>query len=1491
MPLACPWKGGVELVGIPEELPLTQPPFRKTTIAKAKDRTMQAARRAAATRAPAKNNEAKARTALFSKLCQRLKEKPGRPPLRKGKLRVCLCNTMVLQDRWSYVCGTWRLPRCAGEEAVGGVRMPPDLPASCYYEEADEATVYLAFASLFNSAKNLVVPPVLQRYRCGVDWVRDLTNDGDVEQNPGPGPSAPTNTMFPPQLHQCAWHYLITPITTREGPSSTVQHTRNCFLISCILCNAQFIIPSLVHLPEHCALHNTGADLTPQSQRLYETMRQQFWNFQADLGNCQGVIWSDWHCGTCGRVYRTNVPTTLLNHRRLCPLPPICGTCGFPKPQCECVWSSDSNSEEEGSVNRGRGSILTCGDVERNPGPATPPQEQGESPDSIDQGAIQQNGRFYCPVPGCQLAQESGKGWLAKSGIINHINNYHMSLGETPGKSWLKIAGYWACAHCRVLHPSKRKAPTEDCLPAASEEGTVPIGCQRRMLQTSDPLRVGTPMTAHWLHAPALTNILGKHVTLVRHIPSGAMNVWGRTYASLLTSFSNNPTWESFADMLLFPKCTLGLPHRGGKKHKNDIANLVRGRVTTFTSEGWLACWGKMEGSRAAMPRTLKRKRDPLPPGKRAEDQGFLASLQGLMDDGAFSKAAKHLLSEGVHDSGDLEIHRLLENLHPKRHPPQYLNAGLPWEVDSSLEGLKTRLKELRRTVMSFPLGSAGGPSGLRPQHLQDCIQRDVGIGGLLLTALDTFVCKALEGNIPQQCATFLAGAKLIPLRKPGAKLAVRPVAVGECLRRIVGKVAMQDSEVREAIQQMVPTQIGVGVQGACETTAIAIQNWVEQHVHQPNWAILQVDVKNAFNSIDRQAVLDAVHDRIPKLTAWTIFCYSTHSQLFLGTGHPLTSEQGVQQGDPLGPLLYSLAWQAVVEKLPPQLLLNLWYLDDGHLIGDISTLEAALCSMADEGAKIGIVLNPDKCVIWGPGCANINHTHQLAKIPVTPWLPDTGVKVLGLPVSYPSSHGFAEVMFGKVIDKVQESCQVLQSLGDPQTQHLLLRYCLDACTVMHFLRGVDCTQLQHQVQRCSNIIRRTWADVIGANNLSNEEWLQSTLPLRLAGMGIKDPLVVLAPARVAACLTFAVRARELDLPPESCMLPADIIRRMGDLTDHLGPDSQPLEKWITSNIRISEIEQDHVAQKWWTHKIHRARAAKLERLVPLRDKVRLTLQKMPATTSWMTVTPNEGLGRKIEGRDYRYILKWWLGRPIVDPACRTCPCCEGPMDMYGDHLVSCKHNQPLQRHNNLRDALANELQHHGLTVLKEVAVGGSRRPADLGLPNFDPRGPTAIDLVIHHPLSLSENRSSDLAKASLKNAEVHKIRESQDICNANGWMFAPMGWHPWAGVGPHGAAIRTRLEKEIAGDLQGWPRRTMIQSFRASLTFTLISFIAKQLRAAEDALPDIPGDNPHPTPFTGGNVFTPPELQNWDEPEELFVGPIRFRGIRPAPKPAPQQQ
>ena len=287
--------------------------------------------------------------------------------------------------------------------------------------------------------------------------------------------------------------------------------------------------------------------------------------------------------------------------------------------------------------------------------------------------------------------------------------------------------------------------------------------------------------------------------------------------------------------------------------------------------------------------------------------------------------------------------------------------------------------------------------------------------------------------------------------------MAVRPIAVGECLRRVVGKVAMGSSHVKDAIAQLVPLQVGVAVPGACETTAIALQNFVRENASDASWAILQVDVRNAFNSIDRKKVMEAVASVAPQLLEWVTFCYHSHSTSFLPNGHPIRSEQGVQQGDPLGPLLYSLAWHTVVSQLPPSLRLNLWYLDDGHLVGDMPSLRAALDIILTQGSTMGVVVNEAKCSLWGPGArVDAMADGPLANVPIIPWEPESGIRVLGLPICYPGNIAFGRSLFGKVLADLSQATTVLHTLGDTQTEHLLLRYCLDACKVMHLLRRLN---------------------------------------------------------------------------------------------------------------------------------------------------------------------------------------------------------------------------------------------------------------------------------------------------------------------------------------------------------------------------------------------------------------------------------------------------
>ena len=63
------------------------------------------------------------------------------------------------------------------------------------------------------------------------------------------------------------------------------------------------------------------------------------------------------------------------------------------------------------------------------------------------------------------------------------------------------------------------------------------------------------------------------------------------------------------------------------------------------------------------------------------------------------------------------------------------------------------------------------------------------------------------------------------------------------------------------------------------------------------------------------------------------------------------------------------------------------------------------------------------------------------------------------------------------------------------------------------------------------------------------------------------------------------------------------------------------------------------------------------------------------------------------------------------------------------------------------------------------------------------------------------------------------------------------------------------------------------------------MAHVARQLRAAEDALPDLSVGDEQAEPFVGGPLFSDKELSVWEEgEEEMFVGPVRIRGARPQP-------
>ena len=194
----------------------------------------------------------------------------------------------------------------------------------------------------------------------------------------------------------------------------------------------------------------------------------------------------------------------------------------------------------------------------------------------------------------------------------------------------------------------------------------------------------------------------------------------------------------------------------------------------------------------------------------------------------------------------------------------------------------------------------------------------------VLLRALTSLVSLILKGKTPSQIQPFFFGASLVALKKKDG--GVRPIAVGCTLRRLAAKCASHHA-LKELADLLSPRQLGYGVPWGVEAAVHAIRKYLKDL--QSDQVILKIDLKNAFNSVRRDKILLAVEELIPELHPFVHSSYCQSSSLMWENDVVLSSE-GVQQGDPLGPLLFCLSIHKMCVKLKSELAV--FYLDDGTL-------------------------------------------------------------------------------------------------------------------------------------------------------------------------------------------------------------------------------------------------------------------------------------------------------------------------------------------------------------------------------------------------------------------------------------------------------------------------------------------------------------------------------------------------------------------------------
>jgi len=356
------------------------------------------------------------------------------------------------------------------------------------------------------------------------------------------------------------------------------------------------------------------------------------------------------------------------------------------------------------------------------------------------------------------------------------------------------------------------------------------------------------------------------------------------------------------------------------------------------------------------------------------------------------------------------------------------------------------------------------------------------GSDGALLQALSTLMNMITAGEIPDFIQPLFFGGKLFALDKKGG--GIRPIVIGLSLRRLSSKLINgKDSE--KLAPFLSPLQVGVGVkllEAAVHAARIYCNNMAS-----PVRVLTKIDFSNAFNSLRRDAILKTSLDLIPEWAPFVFSAYAGTSRLFWGP-HTVDSCEGVQQGDPLGPLLFCLTVQPLLALCSCEFKVG--FLDDFTLGDHPLTVSREVARLEERASDLGLKMNFSKCEIISGPSSNVppDGLSNFRRVEV-----DQAI-LLGSPLS---GKGSMDESLDSRIRSLQAASSRLRLL-QAHDALLILKNSLSLPSLLHILRSAPCSG-HPALLKFDEVLRESLSAVLNVT-LNEAQWTQASLPVREGG-------------------------------------------------------------------------------------------------------------------------------------------------------------------------------------------------------------------------------------------------------------------------------------------------------------------------------------------------------------------------------------------------------
>ena len=262
----------------------------------------------------------------------------------------------------------------------------------------------------------------------------------------------------------------------------------------------------------------------------------------------------------------------------------------------------------------------------------------------------------------------------------------------------------------------------------------------------------------------------------------------------------------------------------------------------------------------------------------------------------------------------------------------------------------------------------------------------------------------------------------------------------------------------------------------------------------------VKLDFTNAFNTISRDAMLAAVDAVCSRLLPLALSAYAAPSILWMGDTI-ISSERGVQQGDPLGPLLFSLTLQPLLMGCNSEFKIG--YLDDLGMGDCVINLISNVKSLELQARTIGLELNHTKCEVVG-----LSSSEQSA------WR-DAGFNFIFSEtddasfLGSPMGQAGLDVALARKTEQLKNAGPRL-ALLPPHEAFFLIKSSFAVPKLLYLLRTAPACMAEGLCE--FNVTTKDTLSSVLNIALDDKAWAQAALPVRWGGLGVRD-VKILAPS------------------------------------------------------------------------------------------------------------------------------------------------------------------------------------------------------------------------------------------------------------------------------------------------------------------------------------------------------------------------------------------